>query len=1399
MKNRINENKTNLFIMFLFLLGITFIVKGYCLYLNDNTKYYNYSKDAKTYLSNTEKSYIYVSDLPFMKATSAWKNVLRDTTSSNTPITLKIDNSYFPFEKGIWAHATSTVDIDIREYKDYAYLTTYYGVNQTSNNNGNGVKFYIYTSVDGINWTLRTEENPEALKSSNQAVYVKIDIRDANYIRLYAHDNNANGNDHSVWADTKLVKENYKETNYTKSVSEYDQIIKENYSNAEIKGDYEKILLQREFVRSVGQYTINAFAKESEKNRTTLNWLLNDDNGENLKLYLMGGTPDGSYFKSLNVLSELYNKYKDDFKITNKTKYGTVYGDLYKRMAIALSLTHSATVGLWMDPNVPENQSDAVVRYQIYKDLHKNGKFIVSSRQDHTEWFEKLEIEEMRFVLNNIIDDEEILWLNEYTQKYIDANPGKEEEFLQPHHYMKYIWPDYSKPEYYAEENKKMWSEKYGNFLDYGITYKQGVPKLWMNIDNGAVCGGISKIGSNIRGVHGTPSSVISQPGHAALIYYRENADGQGYWTIDNDVSGWAQSGRTERLSLRMPLGWGDEEYIDYDKDWLGLATYVLLAQGALNDFDNYQSSKEIYMQADVYKDDLEKLYKIYRQALEKEPINIDAWYGLIKTYRQDKNKTDKDYYELAEEILDSLKYYPLPAYHLVREIQKDISSNEYSFVLSLAQTRALNEAKDVTSKESIQQQAVKQEANYLLGIFETELATFSFDGDDAGKIALTSRYDGTGVRWNYSLDGKKTWKSVSFTADEEHKYPLTKEEIASITAENDIYIHIEGVSYDDENLYKIDIEKANTPDNWYANDLENRVIGVNTHTQWRMNAQDDWKSYMELSPDLSGNQTVELRVGANGIYLPSESLKFTFTNDNQPETEKYIPISHLSVEAFSTEAAGHDRYAKYTIDGNLNTSWHSDWNGNDHDKFIVLKLDQAFYLSALEYVPRLGSSLNGRVKNAKIEISMDGENWTTVVKSTKWSTDTSIKKVTFSPVEALYIRFTGVETYGNFITAAMFNLYQDTTKEVSPTSGVAYSITSSTNQDVIARLVNPSTDITVTNNNGSTEYVFKENGTFTFEFKDSKGNIGKSIAKVDWIDKKLPTANVEYNIKNKTNQEVMAKITFSEKVKLLNEGLRLEESGDGVHTLTFEDNDELLLKFIDEAGNIGTANIKVSWIDKVIPTAQLVYSATDPSYDPVTVTLVPSENVKILNNNGSMKYTFTKNGTFTFEYQDEAGNIGKTTTVVNWILEKQNAEVNSNPSTNSTENNNGNNYNSNNQADTTNNSTNVTNEQKTNYSNNTNKSTSNNTATAKKNSKANVDDINNSNDTSDDNSDISIVNEDSIDHDETINDDTDEISDEYENSTKKTDKNNSSIFIIIALVIATAFGGIIVFIKKLN
>ena len=204
-----------LLVVAVFLFGNTKVSYGGIKPYNVLT-YNGNSKDSEdmTVSSNNstkESDVVFLSDIPYSKAQVGWGNISLDKTQDNKSLTMMVNGSTILIKKGIWAHATSTVEYDISNYKDYAYFTVFYGLNSTSGNKGNGVKFYIYTSEDGKTWTLRTEENPTALKSSNSAVYAKIDIKDVNYIRLYAHDNGSNASDHAVWGDAKLVKENYSE------------------------------------------------------------------------------------------------------------------------------------------------------------------------------------------------------------------------------------------------------------------------------------------------------------------------------------------------------------------------------------------------------------------------------------------------------------------------------------------------------------------------------------------------------------------------------------------------------------------------------------------------------------------------------------------------------------------------------------------------------------------------------------------------------------------------------------------------------------------------------------------------------------------------------------------------------------------------------------------------------------------------------------------------------------------------------------------------------------------------------------------------------------------------------------------------------------------------------------
>lgn len=1030
----------------------------------DKVAYTNYLKVNNT--DTQSNQFMYLSDVTYANGSGAgYGKITYDKTINDQSLSLRINGSQVVFKKGVFAHAASTLIYDVSNL-EYDYFTTYYGVSAYQGGAGS-VKFYIYTSTDGTNWNLETSEEPHILTASSNAEFVKINIKGKKYIKLYADSCGGNGNDHALYGDAKFIKEGYSD-DVTMSVEEYDKLIKNKYSKNEFDTELEALILQRYLVSNIGNYQLKQFLEESKDNEEVLNWLFNDINV--LRYYVYGGKPDGSYLYSLQVLSKLYYTYKQDLSNNNLTDLGVKYSDLYERMMVSLSLTHTSRVGLWTQNNAI-NGSDPVNRYKIYKELHLEGKL-------ENNIYEKLSIEEMRWVMNNQIDDESIKWLNWYSREI--------KKSTNPYAYINYTFGyNYSRPQYYSEENFAKWDEKY-HLSEFGITYGKSA-KLWIVFEEGSVCGGISKTGSNLLAARGIPSAVIGQPGHAAYLGYGKDNQGRGQWGLYNDVSGWTQSEKSER----MLNAWGSNSWDSYYQ-----VSYTLMSQAALNDINSYNKAKEYVILADSYTD-LATKEAIFNKAIEVQPINMDAWYGLITTYLANSNKTEADYYNLALRLTDSMKYYPLPMVDLLKLFESKYTSGEYQMKATLLKTRVLTEGTTATEEQVHQSGITRTMAKYLLGIYEdSKIATFSFDGEKAGKISLAERYTMTGVRWDYSLDGGNSWTPTS-----EKEVQLTKDELASITTENDIKVHIVGVAYTEDNIYTIDILKANLPANLYANDLENRLIGINDTMEWRLQGTENWTSYKTENPRFTGNVIVEHRVGATGVYLPSDIITTEFTEDNQTSFKKYIPIEHLSLHEFSSEASSNNGHASHALDGNLNTLWHSNYGGGDTNKYIVIKLDEPRYISALQYVPRQSGS-NGRIKDGKMYLSMDGVNWTEASSFT-WDNSSYTKETVLSESQiAQYVKLQAITNYGDgrhFISAAMINLFEDFDGE-RPRADLEYSTEESTTQAVTVRLVNPSTAITITNNGGKDYYIFTENGSFTFEFIDSKGRKNSKTATVDWI-----------------------------------------------------------------------------------------------------------------------------------------------------------------------------------------------------------------------------------------------------------------------------------------------------------
>jgi len=151
--------------------------------------------------------------------------------------------------------------------------------------------------------------------------------------------------------------------------------------------------------------------------------------------------------------------------------------------------------------------------------------------------------------------------------------------------------------------------------------------------------------------------------------------------------------------------------------------------------------------------------------------------------------------------------------------------------------------------------------------------------------------------------------------------------------------------------------------------------------------------------------------------------------------------------------------------------------------------------------------------------------------------------------------------------------------------------------------------------------------------------NARSSLQDTDTVS---PTATVSYSTTEPTNQDVTATLVPSETVIVTNNS--------GLDEYDFTENGSFTFQFTDLAGNPGTATATVSNIDTTSPTGSVSYSTTEYTNQDVTATLTPSETVTVTNNYSSETYTFTSDGSFTFEFSDPAGNTGSATATVDNI-----------------------------------------------------------------------------------------------------------------------------------------------------
>lgn len=1266
MKNRISfHNKTfrkvicNLSILMVFLSCYAIIS-------------YKYSFSLGTAVESREvKNYVFLSDLNYITdnnwSYNGWggHDIQVDKNQEEGILSLLINGEKRLFSRGLSVHAKGQVTFDISQYStDFPRFIAYIGVDASRGSNGS-IWFKITASRDGSTWDSLINKS-DILTGSSDAVNVDIDVTGYKYLCIYIDPNGSNAADHGTIANARLVTEdftsNYDDVTYDKihKINYYDEILAAKDFQYNYENNY-RLILEREFVRKIDFWNIQYLAEINPDVVALMDWILGD-NRILEDIIEVGEISNSTVF--MNTMASIYHQYKNEFK---KEK-----GPVYQKMMIGLAAAYSTdAIASPLGFGLKGKAYEPLERFTLVKQLFDNDQFT------HTDWIQNYHVELMRMMMQDGLRNDELLWLNGFS--HTKPNP------FNHYAYIAYrLGPNYNQPEYFDINNKEKYDTKY-HLSEFGVPFADGkTQRYWMAMEYGGICWNISRIGQSIYKINGIPSVGIYQPQHEAYLVYGVNSNGEGIWGMNYNVFGWGKSstkwGGGNRY--RLLFDWGNKYFTDQSVSGSKGGTssgYIILGQAALNHYEEFKESYYYNLLANSYTSNSVKL-NIYNRALESFNLNLDSYDYKIKIYKDMGDAvTSTMWYALANDIIDAYTLYPQALYDLLNQIKPYLEGGQ-KVEIDLKERTALLKAASAPS-ESIQKNEIQSIANQLLGKAQAQIATFSFDGENAGKIIVDPQYT---INYSYSLDGGQTFSGRR----SELISTLTSSEIASITPENDIIISMDGTPI----TYTIPINKGTLSSTLYGNDLENRVVGVNLTYEWRNSESAAWTSYRDASPDNTGNKTLQVRVGYTGNNTPSDIGTFIFTEDNQPNTRKYVPVSHLSIHAVSSEATSNQGSAAFAIDANYNTRWHSAWNGSDTERFIVIKLDRPINLSAIEFVPAGGG--NGKIIDGTIYGSDDGENWQELVKQTDMrfpnNTDTVVQAIehtkTFEisePKQVQYVKIVANRaTNGNWFAARAFNFYQDITKEVHPTAGVAYSKTDPTTENIVARLVNPSSPITITNNGGSDTYTFIDNGEFTFEFVDDFGVRGSVKAKVDWIDRIPPIATIEYSTISPVNHSVFATLKPSEDVVVTNNGdfhidhngNVLDQDGNILPGYTIDDdnnirdsggniisnvdpfkyefiaNGEFIFQFVDRAGNRGSATAKVDWIDTEPPVASLIYDKSVLTNQNVTVSIDFNENAIVTNNNGSRTYTFAENGEFTFEFRDDAGNTDHITARVNWI-----------------------------------------------------------------------------------------------------------------------------------------------------
>lgn len=153
-------------------------------------------------------------------------------------------------------------------------------------------------------------------------------------------------------------------------------------------------------------------------------------------------------------------------------------------------------------------------------------------------------------------------------------------------------------------------------------------------------------------------------------------------------------------------------------------------------------------------------------------------------------------------------------------------------------------------------------------------------------------------------------------------------------------------------------------------------------------------------------------------------------------ESSLQIDKSKMTATASSEHPnVGTEGLARFAIDDNLNTLWHTKYSPKDDlPQSITLNLGDEYLVDKFEYIPRQSGGINGIITKYELYLSNDGRNFEKVSEG-NWSEDTNAKVINFDGKLATHIKLVALQGVGGFASAAELNVFEKESVPNKPTN----------------------------------------------------------------------------------------------------------------------------------------------------------------------------------------------------------------------------------------------------------------------------------------------------------------------------------------------------------------------------